>query len=125
MPTMPGTATAARSTTATGSSPASPTRPPRRDPDWEAAKALFAAEEPEAAERRALLSGRAATASAGPVVCACHGVGADVIAATIAGGRRLRGGGGHRLQGRNELRLLHPGDPQDAGRPDRLRRVIF
>ena len=55
-------------------------------PDWEAAKALFAAEAPGAAERRALLSGRAATASAGPVVCACHGVGADVIAATIAGG---------------------------------------
>ena len=41
---------------------------------------------PRRAERRALLSGRAATASAGPVVCACHGVGADVIAATIAGG---------------------------------------
>jgi assimilatory nitrate reductase catalytic subunit len=60
--------------------------PAEARPDWEAAKALFAAEEPEAAERRALLSGRAATASAGPVVCACHGVGADVIAATIAGG---------------------------------------
>ena len=55
-------------------------------PDWEAAKALFAAEEPETPERLALLSGRAATASAGPVVCACHGVGADVIAATIAAG---------------------------------------
>ncbi|GJE48931.1 Nitrate reductase [Methylobacterium tardum] len=60
--------------------------PAEAQPDWEAAKALFAAEEPEAAARRALLSGRAATASAGPVVCACHGVGADVIAATIAGG---------------------------------------
>ncbi len=55
-------------------------------PDWEAAKSLFATEEPDAAERRALLSGRAAAASAGPVVCACHGVGADVIAATIAAG---------------------------------------
>ena len=55
-------------------------------PDWEAAKALFSAEEPEAAERRALLSGRAATASAGPTVCACHGVGFDVITATIAAG---------------------------------------
>ena len=51
-----------------------------------AAKALFATEVPDAADRRALLSGRAATASAGPVVCACHGVGADVIATTIAGG---------------------------------------
>ena len=55
-------------------------------PDWEAAKALFSAEEPETPERLALLSGRAAQASAGPVVCACHGVGADAIAATIAGG---------------------------------------
>ncbi len=55
-------------------------------PDWEAAKALFAAEEPETPARLALLSGRAATASAGPVVCACHGVGADTIATTIAGG---------------------------------------
>ncbi|MCJ2007755.1 nitrate reductase [Methylobacterium sp. J-092] len=55
-------------------------------PDWEAAKALFAEAVPGAAERRALLSGRAATAGAGPVVCACHGVGLDVITATIAGG---------------------------------------
>jgi assimilatory nitrate reductase catalytic subunit len=55
-------------------------------PDWEAAKALFAAPEPEAAERRALLSGRAATEAAGPTVCACHGVGLDVIAATIRAG---------------------------------------
>ena len=60
--------------------------PAEARPDWEAAKALFAIDEPEAAERRALLSGRAATASAGPVVCACHGVGADVIAATIGAG---------------------------------------
>ena len=55
-------------------------------PDWEAAKALFAGTEPEGAERRALLSGRAATEGAGPVVCACHGVGLDVITATIAAG---------------------------------------
>ena len=60
--------------------------PAEARPDWEAAKALFAVEAPEAAERRALLSGRAATAPAGPVVCACHGVGGDVIAATIAAG---------------------------------------
>ncbi|MDP4024316.1 nitrate reductase [Methylobacterium sp. NEAU 140] len=55
-------------------------------PDWEAAKALFAAPEPEAAERRALLSGRAATAAAGPTVCACHGVGLDAITASIRDG---------------------------------------
>ena len=54
-------------------------------PDWEAAKALFALDAPDTPERRALLSGRAATA-AGPVVCACHGVGLDVITAAIAGG---------------------------------------
>ena len=55
-------------------------------PDWEAAKALFAGTEPEVAERRALLSGRAATEGTGPVVCACHGVGLDVITATIRAG---------------------------------------
>ena len=60
--------------------------PSASKPDWEAAKALFSAQEPEPAERRALLSGRAATASAGPVVCACHGVRLDVISATIAAG---------------------------------------
>lgn len=55
-------------------------------PDWEAAKALFAGAEPEAPERRALLSGRAATAGAGPTVCACHGVGLDVITGAIRAG---------------------------------------
>ncbi|MGU3540906.1 molybdopterin-dependent oxidoreductase [Methylobacterium sp. A54F] len=55
-------------------------------PDWEAARALFAEAAPEPATRRALLTGRAAAASAGPIVCACHGVGLDVIAATIAAG---------------------------------------
>ncbi len=60
--------------------------PADQKPDWEAAKALFALDAPEAHERRALLSGRAASAAAGPVVCACHGVGLDVITAAIAGG---------------------------------------
>lgn len=60
--------------------------PADQKPDWEAAKALFALDAPEAPERRALLSGRAASAAAGPVVCACHGVGLDVITAAIAGG---------------------------------------
>jgi len=54
--------------------------------DWEIAKNLFAAEEIDAAGRRALLSGRAATASAGPTVCACHGVGLDVITGAIRAG---------------------------------------
>ncbi len=55
-------------------------------PDWELAKQIFSSGTLEPAERRALLSGRAQSASAGPVVCACHGVGLDVITGTIAGG---------------------------------------
>ncbi|WP_375463071.1 molybdopterin-dependent oxidoreductase [uncultured Methylobacterium sp.] len=60
--------------------------PAEARPDWESAKALFTNAAPDAAERRALLSGRAVTAGAGPVVCACHGIGLDVITATIAAG---------------------------------------
>jgi assimilatory nitrate reductase catalytic subunit len=60
--------------------------PGERRPDWEIAKGVFAAADLEAIDRRALLSGRAAAASAGPVVCACHGVGRDVINAAIAAG---------------------------------------
>ncbi|MEQ4597358.1 MAG: molybdopterin dinucleotide binding domain-containing protein, partial [Methylobacteriaceae bacterium] len=60
--------------------------PGDRRPDWELAKGVFAAPDIEAIDRRTLLSGRAATASTGPVVCACHGVGLDVITATIAAG---------------------------------------
>ncbi|GEO98260.1 nitrate reductase [Methylobacterium haplocladii] len=57
-----------------------------RRPDWELAKQVFAAPEIEVADRRSLLSGRTQTASVGPVICACHGVGLDVITATIAAG---------------------------------------
>ncbi|WP_132253400.1 nitrate reductase [Methylobacterium segetis] len=60
--------------------------PAEDKPDWEAAKALFAEDRPEAPVRRALLSGRAAAAAAGPTICACHGVGLDVIAGVIAAG---------------------------------------
>jgi assimilatory nitrate reductase catalytic subunit len=60
--------------------------PADQRPDWEAAKALFATDAPDAPERRALLSGRAASAATGPVVCACHGVGLDVITAAIGQG---------------------------------------
>jgi assimilatory nitrate reductase catalytic subunit len=60
--------------------------PGDRRPDWELAKGVFAAPDIEAIDRRTLLSGRAATASTGPVVCACNGFGLDVITATIAAG---------------------------------------
>ncbi|GJD94314.1 nitrate reductase [Methylobacterium iners] len=55
-------------------------------PAWEQAKAYFAADTLEPAARRALLSGRAETASAGPTICACHGIGLDVITAAITAG---------------------------------------
>lgn len=55
-------------------------------PDWEAAKAIFAADALEPGARRALLSGRAETASPGPTICACHGVGLEVIAGAITAG---------------------------------------
>ena len=60
--------------------------PAEAKPDWEAAKALFAETEPDTTVRRALLSGRAATAAAGPTICACHGVGLDVITGVIEAG---------------------------------------
>ncbi|NEU13386.1 molybdopterin-dependent oxidoreductase [Methylobacterium sp. BTF04] len=60
--------------------------PAEARPAWEAAKAYFAADALEPASRRALLSGRAETASAGPTICACHGVGLDVITGVIAAG---------------------------------------
>ena len=60
--------------------------PAEEPPPFEAAKAFFAAEGLAPAARRALLSGRAEGASAGPTVCACHGVGADAITAAIRGG---------------------------------------
>ncbi|WP_232630895.1 nitrate reductase [Methylobacterium sp. Leaf118] len=60
--------------------------PGHRRPDWALAKQVFAQADIDALDRRTLLSGRAATASAGPVICACHGVGLDTITAAIAGG---------------------------------------
>jgi len=51
-------------------------------------KALFEIEELSAPDRRALLSGRSTEglADPGPVVCACFGVGLNVIRAAIASG---------------------------------------
>ncbi len=55
---------------------------------WDQVKALFEAGVLEAAQRQALLSGRAAngSASAGPIVCACFGVGLTTIRDKIESG---------------------------------------
>jgi assimilatory nitrate reductase catalytic subunit len=56
--------------------------------DWDIVKQLFAAETLTDDERRMLLSGRSSegVVSAGPVVCACFGVGRASICDAIAGG---------------------------------------
>lgn len=55
---------------------------------WDAVVAAFAADALDDAQRAALLSGKATDglASAGPVVCACFGVGRDTICDAIAKG---------------------------------------
>lgn len=57
---------------------------------WDAVKAAFAAEALDAAARRMVLSGRAASGmvSAGPIVCACFGVARGTICDAIAVGAR-------------------------------------
>jgi assimilatory nitrate reductase catalytic subunit len=57
-------------------------------PHWDAVKPLFAADAIPAEARRVFLSGRSADglASAGPVVCACFGVGLSAIRAAIRSG---------------------------------------
>ena len=62
---------------------------PARDAgDWDAVKTLFAAESLGDDQRRMLLSGKSADglASAGPIVCACFGVGRTTICDAIAAG---------------------------------------
>ena len=62
---------------------------PARDAgDWDVVKTLFAADSLSDDQRRMLLSGKSADglASAGPVVCACFGVGSGTILAAIASG---------------------------------------
>jgi assimilatory nitrate reductase catalytic subunit len=62
---------------------------PARDAgDWDVVKNLFAADALTSAQRRALLSGKSAdgVATAGPVVCACFGVGRTTICDAIAAG---------------------------------------
>jgi assimilatory nitrate reductase catalytic subunit len=58
--------------------------------DWNVVKGLFAADVLSDDQQRILLSGRAAEggASAGPIVCACFGVGRNTICDAIAAGAR-------------------------------------
>ena len=62
--------------------------PSSQRPQWDAAKALLASETLEERQRRILLSGQSADgmADAGPVVCACFGVGLKVIREALASG---------------------------------------
>jgi assimilatory nitrate reductase catalytic subunit len=57
-------------------------------PQWDTVKALFEAEALGEAQRRAVLSGKSTDglADPGPVICACFGVGLNVIRTAIAGG---------------------------------------
>jgi assimilatory nitrate reductase catalytic subunit len=64
---------------------------PARDAgDWDVVKSLFAAEALTDDQRRMLLSGKSVDglASAGPIVCACFGVGSSTILAAVAAGAR-------------------------------------
>src|SRR5207244_12177016 len=64
---------------------------PARDAgDWDVVKNLFAADTLSDDQRRMLLSGKSVDglASAGPIVCACFGVGRTTILATIEAGAR-------------------------------------
>jgi assimilatory nitrate reductase catalytic subunit len=77
--------------------------PAEAAPEWDAVKRLFEGDAPSDLQRRMLLSGRAAEglADIGPVICACFGVGLNVIRDAIeskqasdveAIGRALRAG---------------------------------
>jgi assimilatory nitrate reductase catalytic subunit len=59
-----------------------------RPPQWDTVKAAFESEALDDVERRALLSGKSITgiADPGPLVCACFGVGLNVIRAALASG---------------------------------------
>jgi assimilatory nitrate reductase catalytic subunit len=62
--------------------------PALQRPQWDVAKALLAAGTLEERQRRMLLSGQPADgmADAGPIVCACFGVGLNPIRAALASG---------------------------------------
>jgi assimilatory nitrate reductase catalytic subunit len=62
--------------------------PAEAAPQWDAVKVMFEAESIGEAQRRAVLSGKSTDglADPGPVVCACFGVGLNVIRAALADG---------------------------------------
>jgi assimilatory nitrate reductase catalytic subunit len=68
--------------------------------DWDVVKALFAADALSEDQRRMLLSGKSVDglASAGPVVCACFGVGRTTICDAIADGARSASDIGERVK---------------------------
>ena len=68
--------------------------------DWEVVKSLFAADGLTDDQRRMLLSGRSSEglASAGPIVCACFGVGRNTICDAIAAGAHSAAEIGARLK---------------------------
>jgi assimilatory nitrate reductase catalytic subunit len=74
---------------------------PARDAgDWNVVKSLFAADVLTDDQRRMLLSGRSSEglASAGPIVCACFGVGRNTICDAIAAGAHSAAEIGARLK---------------------------
>jgi assimilatory nitrate reductase catalytic subunit len=74
---------------------------PARDAgDWNVVKALFAADALSNDQRRMLLSGKSTDglANAGPIVCACFGVGRTTICDAIAAGARSAGDIGAKLK---------------------------
>jgi assimilatory nitrate reductase catalytic subunit len=60
-------------------------------PTWDAVKALFEAETLDDGQRRAVLSGKSTDGieDPGPVICACFGIGLNVIRGVIAGGKAV------------------------------------
>jgi assimilatory nitrate reductase catalytic subunit len=60
--------------------------PPESAPQWDAVKALFEADAVAEGPRRTLLSGLSSDGieDAGPIICACFGVGLNVIRRAIA-----------------------------------------
>jgi assimilatory nitrate reductase catalytic subunit len=68
--------------------------------DWDVVKQIFAAESLSDDQRRMLLSGRSTegSVSAGPIVCACFGVGRTTISDAIATGARSTAEIGARLK---------------------------